>query len=354
MTGFRLFSMLMGHLLLRGNAYLRIESAGDQWATSLYPMHPDRVVPWEERGGDIIYRYTPPVKIGGRYAKPFEYLRGGQEVIHLRGLYSDDGIVGLSVLDLMKRHTDMVRNMERFGQSAFTRFPMLRGIIEWAGRFNAARRKEFRESFQATTSGPTGWGGVRVLDRGMQWKEVGLKPEELQWIDARAFAVSEFARWIGVPTALLFHTDKSSLYANVDRLIQAWGSLELAPWITNLEQELSYALLLTRELDDNLEIDLDDTWVLRGAPKDRAMYLKVMVEAGILTPNEAREYERLAPKDGGDELRTAKSAPGPGERDERAGEGPQKPRKDDDNGRRNDTEPDAGSSAPDRDAGASA
>ena len=290
-TGFRFFSMLLGHLVLRGNGYARIESDATEFAARLIPVHPDRVQPYDVVGNEVIYKVTPPFGVG---RKPVEYLRGGTDIIHFRGL-TDDGIVGLSVFDLMRRQTETVTNMEEYGRALFTRFPMLRGIVQYPGKFSDQRREEFQRSFRKMAAGRANWGGIRVLDRGMEWKSIGLTNEQSQWLESRQFAVPEFARWLGIPTALLMHTDKTSLYANVDRLLQAWGSFDLAHWLTNIEQELGDVVLTTAELDDGLSLDFDDAYVLRGAPADRAKFYQTMIASGVLTANECRAMERLAP-----------------------------------------------------------
>jgi phage portal protein BeeE len=55
----------------------------------------------------------------------------------------------------------------------------------------------------------------------------------------------------------------------------------------------------------NLYIDFDTRDFLKGAPLDQMNFVNTGVSAGVMTPNEAREYMGMPKIDGGDELKQA-------------------------------------------------
>ena len=284
-THYHLMHMTMAHMLLRGNAYWRIVSEKGQWASSLLPLHPDRVVPWEERNGSIYYMHLPPT--GGP-----EFLEGRTDVIHFRG-QTDDGIVGLSLIDLMKRQTDTVVNMEEYGRAYFARSPSLRGIIQSPFRLKREDLEEVQERFREDTTGKRNWFKTKILDRKMEWKPVGVSNEDSQWLAARQWSVPEFARFIGVPVVLLMHTDRSSLYANAGRFFSAFAQFDLAHWLVNIEEELSAVLLPTDE-QDSRRVDIDHAMMLRGNALERVKYYEALHKMGVLSAEQIARLERMS------------------------------------------------------------
>jgi len=61
----------------------------------------------------------------------------------------------------------------------------------------------------------------------------------------------------------------------------------------------------------NLYVQFDTNDYLKGAPLDQMNFVKAGVDAGILTPNEAREYLGKARVEGADELATSFTADKP-------------------------------------------
>lgn len=285
-TYFHLMHMTLTHMLLRGNAYWRIVSEKGKWASSLLPLHPDRVIPWEEKGGSVYYRYLPTP------AGQPEFLEGRRDIIHFRG-QTDDGIVGLSLIDLMRRQTSTVVNMEEYGRAYFSRSPSLRGIISSPFRLKREDLEEVQDRFREDTTGPGNWFKTKILDRKMEWKPVGVTNEDSQWLASRQWSVPEFARFIGVPVVLLMHTDRSSLYANAGRFFAAFAQFDLAHWLVNLEQELTTTLLTTADQESKHAVDIDHTMMLRGNAQERAKYYESMHKMGVLSARQIARMERL-------------------------------------------------------------
>jgi phage portal protein BeeE len=77
------------------------------------------------------------------------------------------------------------------------------------------------------------------------------------------------------------------------------------PIIVNVQQKLKASLL---QGYPNLCIHFDVQDFLKGAPLDQMNYVVAGVNAGIMTPNEAREYLGKANLEGGDELQSPKKA----------------------------------------------
>jgi phage portal protein BeeE len=73
------------------------------------------------------------------------------------------------------------------------------------------------------------------------------------------------------------------------------------PTIVNVQEKLKQQLFNGYP---SLCVQFDTANFLKGAPIDQMNYVKAGVDAGIMTPNEAREYLGKAQVEGGDELKT--------------------------------------------------
>ena len=282
-TSFSWRQMMMGHLVLRGNAYGRIVSDQRGFAAEIIPLHPDRVSIVDQlASGQLVYRYASPTGAAAR-------LVGGETLLHLRG-FSSDGFTGVSVLTLMRRAVDTAINTETFAQRFFSRAPMMRGFLKHPRRLEDEARKKLEESFQRANAGPSGWHRVPVLEGGLEWESVGVSNEDSQFIQTREFSVPEFARFLGVPTVLLMHADKTSLYANAEQFFLAFARIDLEHWLVGIEQALTEALLLDEERD-RYRIAFTREGLMRGDAQARSAYYRTMVELGILTRNEVRRLE---------------------------------------------------------------
>jgi phage portal protein BeeE len=89
-------------------------------------------------------------------------------------------------------------------------------------------------------------------------------------------------------------------YNNTQTLLDEFYKSTMYPTIVNVQEKLKQQLF---QGYPSLCIQFDTANFLKGAPLDQMNYVKAGVEAGILTPNEAREYLGKAQKDGGDELK---------------------------------------------------
>ena len=59
---------------------------------------------------------------------------------------------------------------------------------------------------------------------------------------------------------------------------------------------------LVKPSESNIEIDIDETYLVKGDEKTESEYLTKLVAGGIMTINEARNRLGLNKVDGGDEI----------------------------------------------------
>jgi HK97 family phage portal protein len=159
-----------------------------------------------------------------------------------------------------------------------------------------------KETWNAMTgsrnSDPSKAGQGMLLDQGMKYTPIDMLT--LQDAEAAALKVQTMKRICGlfsVPPAMLGIDDQK--YNNTQTMLDEFYKTTMYPMIINIEQKLKQHLLRGYP---NLCIRFDTKDFLKGAALDQMNFVSAGVKAGIMTPNEAREYLNMKTMDGADEL----------------------------------------------------
>ena len=82
--------------------------------------------------------------------------------------------------------------------------------------------------------------------------------------------------------------------------------MTMRPWLTNFEQQLKAALLLSSpSAGSRYQVEFDTADLLRANPQDRFTSYETAIKSGVMCPNEAREREGMPPREGGEEFSQA-------------------------------------------------
>ncbi|NDB58296.1 phage portal protein [bacterium] len=175
----------------------------------------------------------------------------------------------------------------------------------------AARLKEAWTSLTGSKSTDLSKPGQgMLLDNGMKYMPLNMLT--LQDADARALKQQTMKRicgLFGVPPPMI--GIEEGKYNNTQTMLDEFYKSTMLPMITNIQQKFGTSLLAGYP---NLCIQFQTEDFLKGAPLDQMNYAVAGVNAGIMTPNEAREYLGRTSLEGKDELKdnTKPSEPIPG------------------------------------------
>lgn len=163
----------------------------------------------------------------------------------------------------------------------------------------ASRLKEAWTSMtgsRATDRSKPGQG--MLLDQGMKYQPVDmLTLQDTQTAELKTQTMKRICGVFGVPPAMIGIADQK--YNNTQTMLDEFYKATMYPMITNLEQKLTQHLLKGYP---NLCVKFDTKEFLKGAPLDQMNFAVAGVNAGIMTPNEAREYLNMSMLDGADDL----------------------------------------------------
>ena len=163
----------------------------------------------------------------------------------------------------------------------------------------AARLKEAWASMTGSKSTDTSKPGQAImLDQGMTFETV--KMLTLQDADAAKLkeqTTNRICALFGVPPSMLGLS--VGKFNNTQTLLDEFYKTTMYPMVVNIEQKFNSQLLKGYP---NLRIRFDTKDFLKGAALDQMNFASAGLAAGILTPNEAREYLNIPKIDGADQL----------------------------------------------------
>lgn len=159
-----------------------------------------------------------------------------------------------------------------------------------------------KETWNAMTNSkatdPSKAGQGMLLDQGMKYMPVDMLT--LQDAEAAALKVQTMKRIcgvFGVPAAMIGIQD--STYNNTQAMLDEFYKTTMYPTIVALEQKLKQHLFKGYP---NLCVRFDTKDFLKGSALDQMNFVTAGVKAGLITPNEAREYMNMPTHADGDKL----------------------------------------------------
>ena len=287
MSSFVFRETLMTHLLLWGNAYAQIIRNGKGEVIALYPLMPNRMRVDRDTGGNLYYSYT-------RYSDEAPTINGmtvklhPRDVLHIPGL-GFDGLVGYSPIAMAKNAIGLAMATEEYGAKFFANGAAPGGVLEHPGTIKDPQK--VKDSWNMAYQGSGNAHKVAVLEEGMKYQQIGISPEQAQFLETRKFQINEIARIFRVPPHMVGDLEKSS-FSNIEQQSLEFVKYTLDPWVIRWEQAISRSLLSPSEKKEYFsKFNVDG--LLRG---DYVSWMNGYATArqnGWMSANDIRELEDL-------------------------------------------------------------
>ncbi len=281
MTSFSFRETMMTHLLLWGNAYALIIYKG-KTPVELWPLHPSKVyVDRHSVTKELIYYYSDDD--GQKVYSP-------NQILHIPGL-SYNGIKGLSPIALARETIGLSQATEEFGSRFFSNGARPGGILEHPGIVKDPEK--LRTSWEAVYKGVKNSHKIAVLEEGMTYKEIGIPPNDAQFLETRKFQLNEICRMFRVPPHLIGDLERAT-FSNIEHQSIDFVVHTIRPWLVRWEQAIQRCLLSEGERSLYF-VKFTVDGLLRGDFKTRMDGYAVGRQNGWYSANDIRELEDLNP-----------------------------------------------------------
>lgn len=283
MTSFNFRQALVGHLALRGNAYAEIQRDQAERIVGLWPLHPDRMTV-ERTDGRLRYVYQLPDKRVGL---------ASHQVMHWRGL-STDGVLGLSPIADHRQALAHVLAIEEYGARFFGNDSRPGGILTHPGQLPKSAKQNLKESWEEAHRGLDNRHRVAVLEEGVTWQQIGVAPEDAQFIESMKYGAIKVCQIFRVPPHLIYELDRAT-NNNIEHQSIEWVRDGVRPDAVNIEQSVYRDLFSVSEGKRSHFAEFLLDGLLRGDAKTRSEALAIQRQNGIINADDWNEIENRNP-----------------------------------------------------------
>ncbi|MCC6919428.1 MAG: phage portal protein [Alphaproteobacteria bacterium] len=279
-TGAGFLERLYAGLEISGNAY--VEAVRLEGVTrELYALRADRVrvVPGPD-GWPSGYVYAA----GGR-----ETRLPGADVLHLKLFHPADDHYGLSPLEAAGQAVDLHNAMAGWNKALLDNAARPSGALVYRGQPGAealsdAQFARLKAELQEAQQGARHAGRAMVLDGGLEWRAMGLTPQEMDFDRGRNAAARDIAMAFGVPPMLL-GVPGDATYANYEQANLAFWRQTVLPLVRRVCAGLS--AWLGPGFGAGLRLDVDADGVEALSAERGALWARLEA-AGFITRDEKR------------------------------------------------------------------
>jgi HK97 family phage portal protein len=274
-----LLDTLYAQLMLAGNAYAELVLL-DGAPREIFALRPDRVAVVPSRSG---------------WPEAYEYSVGGssvrmprENVLHLKLFNPADDHYGQSPLEAAARAIDTHNAASAWNKAMLDNAARPSGALVFAandGHLTAEQFERLKTELQSAYQGAANAGRPLVLEGGLDWKEMGFSPKDMDFIESKNMAAREVALAFGVPPMLL-GIPGDNTYAAFAEANRVFWRQTVVPLVLRVADAL--ALWLEPHAGGSLSLvpDLDQVEALSA---DRDALWKRVNDATFLTADEKRQ-----------------------------------------------------------------
>lgn len=283
-TGPEFWEGMVAEMLLRGNAVALRERVGTR-LVGLRPM-PGATVR-RSADGALDYGFSDRGKLQ-RYP--------AEKVFHLRGFGVGDGM-GLSAIRYGVQSFGAALAADQTAASVFANSMMPAGILETDKSLSEDQRAQLQDIVE-TFVGSKKAGKTMIMEAGLNYSPITMKPEDAQLLATRQFAVEDICRWFGIPPIVIGHAAEGQTMwgSGVEHIMLSWLALGINPLLNKIEARIKRDLIPTQQRrTDYFEFNREA--MLQMDSKAKGEFLAKMASSGTMTAQERREVLNLPKSD---------------------------------------------------------
>ena len=302
------FASLYSYLLISGNSYILESGAENTPPIELYTLRPDRIrIKGSSRAIPEAYNYL----VGGQVIESYDVdqATGKSKVKHIKLFNPMDDYYGLSPIQSAATDIDQHNLANKHNVNLLQNGARPSGAVIFKPKdptgaqiqLSDLQRNQLMNDLTQRFSGTGNAGKPMLLEGDFDWKEMGLSPKDMDFIQLKNMSAKDIALIFGVPSQLIGIPDAQT-YSNFAEAKLALYNETIIPLLDRIQSDMNEWLV--PKFGDDLELRYDIDSIPAMAEQRTRVFESVTqgVQNGILTRNEAREQLGYEPIDGGDSL----------------------------------------------------
>lgn len=290
---------LIGYYLVSGNAYIHRVGMSSQPPAELWLLRPDRVKPIPSliAAKGPIERFDYTIKNNTSKLVPDRSigLTSWHVVKQFKTFNPVDDTYGLSPIEAAGAVIDQINEAQKLNYNLLKNGARPSGAFLSTGPQDEELQAQLRRQLDEAIGGSANAGKQLILWGDLDWKEMGMKPHEMDWIEGQKMNTRRICSTFGVPPELIGDAQNKT-YNNQKEARRALYMEKVLPLLDEVQDELNQWLVPLFGDDLVLSYNRDDIEAVRD-DRNAVWSLAInAVNAGVLTPNEGRDaidYEAL-------------------------------------------------------------
>lgn len=303
------FNSLYGYLLLSGNSYMLGINGLSNLPKELHLLRPDRIKIKGVVGGVFPDKYEYSINGTIQSTYNVDQTSGYSDLKQVKLWHPLDDFYGCSPLTAAAMEVDQHNSATRHNINLLENGARPSGAIVFKPQddqgykmqLSESQRQQLLTDLNQRFAGSKNAGRPMLLEGDFEWKEMGLSPKDMDFLNLKHMAATDIALCFGVPSQLVGVPD-SQTYSNVAEARLALYEETIIPYLRKVESDINEWLVPQYDQDIRFQYDVDAIPAL--SERRRIIYSNVIgaVDKGIMTRNEARNMVGLSPIDGADDL----------------------------------------------------
>tara|TARA_Y100001972_G_C7667591_1_gene338105 strand:- start:4290 stop:6824 length:2535 start_codon:yes stop_codon:yes gene_type:complete len=306
-AGVEYFKALYSYLLISGNSYMQTSVVSGE-PRELYLLRPDRIrIKPSKTTNPTAYEYL----INGVVVKTYDAdsQTGESEVKHIKLFNPLDDYYGMSPIKASAIDIDGFNSITKHNLSLLENGARPSGAIVFKPQTDGglpiqlsdSQRQQLQSDLHQRFQGSGNAGRPLLLEGDFDWREMGLSPKDMDFLQQKHMNAKDIALCFGVPSQLIGIPD-SQTFANVQEARLALYEETIVPLAKRVMSDLNEWLAPKFGEDFSIQYDFEDVPAM--TERRRKIYENVVqaVREGIISRNEARARLGLEPITGGDEV----------------------------------------------------
>ena len=291
---------LTATLLLSGNAYIE-GVMGEGKPLELYLLRPDRmrIIPGTS-GVPEAFEYTLHGKSVRLSVDPFS---GHSAVLHIKTFNPLNDWYGMSPIEAAAHAIDQHNAVASHNLALLQNGGRPTGALQFREGQNGEnlteeQRQRLRDDLRCAVEGSENSGRILIMEGDFEWKEMGLSPKDLDFIEGKYLSAREISQVYGVPPMLVGVPGDSTFSNYKEARYHLWEDTVL-PLLEMMKGEFNK--WLSPFFEEAITFDYNTEGIPALAPKREALWGKIE-KASFLTLNEKRALLGYPPIPTGDRV----------------------------------------------------
>ena len=199
---------------------------------------------------------------------------------------SEDGITSRGVLEQGGKLLQLALNEVEYSNNILKNGALPIGVLQTANKISDQAMKRLKSGWESLYSGAKNAGKTVILEEGLEYNPISLKPNDLQMVDSKKITISDISRLFNVPESML--NADANKYASNEQNNLHFLQYTLAPILIAFETALDKSLLLEEEKEQGYYFRFDVSEILRTTEKEKIESITEALTKGLWSLNESR------------------------------------------------------------------